>query len=132
MTQVKLPNANVKHFEIQINSGARFGLSLTLNIEQYEYMSGPNSDAGIKVLPQYVVLFTIIHCVIHKMFLHPATEVPRVRDLGFAVAPGTHTLVGIQLSRVRTFLLFVSPFYSSFFYRQQIYGNHGEHVARGI
>ncbi|ELT95915.1 hypothetical protein CAPTEDRAFT_92078 [Capitella teleta] len=33
------------------------------------------------------------------MFLHPAYEVPQVRDLGFAVAPGTHTLVGIQLSR---------------------------------
>jgi len=30
-------------------SGSRFGLSLTLNIEQYEYMMGPNSDAGIKV-----------------------------------------------------------------------------------
>jgi len=30
-------------------SGSRFGLSLTLNIEQYEYMIGPQSDAGIKV-----------------------------------------------------------------------------------
>ena len=30
-------------------SGSRFGLSLTLNIEQYEYMRGPQSDAGIKV-----------------------------------------------------------------------------------
>jgi len=29
--------------------GSRFGLSLTLNIEQYEYMIGPQSDAGIKV-----------------------------------------------------------------------------------
>ena len=30
-------------------TGARFGLRLTLNIEQYEYMVGPNTDAGIKV-----------------------------------------------------------------------------------
>ena len=30
-------------------SGARFGLGLTMNIEQYEYMRGPQSDAGIKV-----------------------------------------------------------------------------------
>ncbi len=30
-------------------SGARFGLRLTLNIEQYEYMMGPNTDAGVKV-----------------------------------------------------------------------------------
>ena len=30
-------------------AGSRFGLSLTLNIEQYDYMIGPQSDAGIKV-----------------------------------------------------------------------------------
>ena len=30
-------------------TGSRFGLSLTVNIEQYEYMIGPNSDAGLKV-----------------------------------------------------------------------------------
>ncbi|KAK2165438.1 hypothetical protein LSH36_50g03009 [Paralvinella palmiformis] len=28
--------------------GSRFGLGLTMNIEQYEYMRGPQSDAGIK------------------------------------------------------------------------------------
>ena len=26
------------------------GLSLTLNVEQYEYMTGPNGDAGVKVI----------------------------------------------------------------------------------
>ena len=30
--------------------GAEFGLRLTMNIEQYEYMPGPNSDAGVKVI----------------------------------------------------------------------------------
>ncbi len=30
-------------------TGSRFGLALTLNIEQYEYMRGPQSDAGVKV-----------------------------------------------------------------------------------
>ena len=30
-------------------TGAGFGLSLTLNIEQYQYIKGPNPDAGIKV-----------------------------------------------------------------------------------
>ena len=29
--------------------GAGFGLAITLNIEQYEYLPGPNTDAGIKV-----------------------------------------------------------------------------------
>ena len=30
-------------------SGSGSGLSLTLNIEQYEYMSGPEHEAGLKV-----------------------------------------------------------------------------------
>ena len=30
-------------------TGAGFGLTLTLNIEQYEYIRGPSTDAGIKV-----------------------------------------------------------------------------------
>ena len=33
-------------------TGSRFGLGLTLNIEQYEYMRGPQSDAGVKVTVQ--------------------------------------------------------------------------------
>jgi len=40
-------------------SGSRFGLSLTLNIEQYEYMIGPQSDAGIKVN------WRLFYCQIH-------------------------------------------------------------------
>lgn len=59
-------------------TGSRFGLSLTINIEQYEYMIGPHSDAGIKV------------------FMHAKNEVPEVRDLGFAIPPGSHALVGIR------------------------------------
>jgi hypothetical protein len=30
-------------------TGAGFGLSLVLNVEQYEYIRSPNTDAGIKV-----------------------------------------------------------------------------------
>jgi len=37
---------------INVMLGSRFGLSLTLNIEQYEYMKGPQNDAGIKVVNQ--------------------------------------------------------------------------------
>ena len=29
--------------------GTRSGLSIVLNVEQYEYMRGPNNDAGVKV-----------------------------------------------------------------------------------
>ena len=31
-------------------SGAKSGLSLVVNIEEYEYMKGPTSDAGVKVI----------------------------------------------------------------------------------
>ncbi len=35
------------------------------------------------------------------MYLHSPDDLPRIRDLGFAVAPGTHTLVGSMLTKVR-------------------------------
>ena len=31
-------------------SGSSSGLSLILNVEQYEYMRGPQNDAGVKVI----------------------------------------------------------------------------------
>ena len=37
------------YFRIFFQPGSRFGLSLLLNAEQYEYMSGPQNDAGVKV-----------------------------------------------------------------------------------
>ena len=42
-------NLNCVWIYFEIVLGARFGLRLTLNIEQYEYMIGPNTDAGLKV-----------------------------------------------------------------------------------
>ena len=47
----------VNIFYEHLVTGSRFGLTLTLNIEQYEYMVGPNTDAGIKVR-HYCTLFT--------------------------------------------------------------------------
>ncbi len=46
---MKLPRESKLNFRLNSFSGARFGLRVTLNIEQYEYMIGPNTDAGIKV-----------------------------------------------------------------------------------
>lgn len=63
-------------------TGSAFGLALTLNIEQYEYTRGPNTDAGI------------------KLYLHHQSDIPAVKDLGFAIGPGIHALVGIKLSNV--------------------------------
>ena len=63
-------------------TGADRGLRLRLNIEQYEYMRGPNPGAGIKIL------------------IHDANEVPLVRDLGQAIPPGSYAFVGIQIVQV--------------------------------
>ena len=47
-------------------------------------MAGPHQDAGL------------------KMYLHNQSEIPLVRDLGFALAPGLHSLVGTNVVVVST------------------------------
>ncbi|XP_074662873.1 uncharacterized protein LOC141915288 [Tubulanus polymorphus] len=59
--------------------GSENGLNLIINIEQYEYMRGPNSGAGLKLL------------------VHDPDEFPLVKDLGQAVSPGTHAFMGLQV-----------------------------------
>ena len=63
-------------------AGSDKGLSLRLNVEQYEYMHGPNSAAGVKIL------------------VHEQEEIPMVRELGQAISPGSHAFVGIQMLQV--------------------------------
>ncbi|KAK3759097.1 hypothetical protein RRG08_040651 [Elysia crispata] len=63
--------------------GSDYGLKLTLNVEQYEYMPGPHDAAGVKIL------------------LHDQREFPKVAELGLAIPTGTHTYVGIQLLRTQ-------------------------------
>ena len=44
----------------------------------------------------------VMRCIIYlQMYLHSPDDLPRIRDLGFAIAPGTHTLVGTMLTKVR-------------------------------
>lgn len=59
--------------------GAENGLNLLLNVEQYEYMPGPNDAAGVKVLT------------------HQQSDIPRVRELGIAVPTGTQAFIGLQV-----------------------------------
>ncbi|CAD5112318.1 DgyrCDS1544 [Dimorphilus gyrociliatus] len=73
-------NWNEDNILTTTKTGSSSGLTLILNVEEYEYMKGPQNDAGV------------------KMFLHNANEVPFVRDLGFAAAPGLHSLVSVQYS----------------------------------
>ncbi|KAJ8316928.1 hypothetical protein KUTeg_004832 [Tegillarca granosa] len=57
------------------NLGAKSGLKLILNIEQYEYMPGPHEAAGVKIL------------------LHEPGEFPFISELGKALQTGTHTFL---------------------------------------
>ena len=59
-----------------MSPGSRFGLSMMVNIEQYEYMMGPRSYAGIKV--SYAIeitgvaiqlFYTSKHCNTHCILL---------------------------------------------------------------
>lgn len=62
--------------------GSDNGLNILLNVEQYEYMPGPNDAAGVKVLT------------------HVKDDHPRVRELGIAVPTGTQAFIGLQVVMV--------------------------------
>ncbi|XP_072051079.1 acid-sensing ion channel 4-B-like [Amphiura filiformis] len=62
--------------------GSVNGLSLRLNVEQYEYTYGENTGAGLKVL------------------LHPQGQHPLVKELGFSVAPGFETSVSVRYNSI--------------------------------
>ena len=54
-TAFKYPTHNIANVEkdkkyLLFYLGSNFALSLTLNVEQYEYMKGPENDAGVKVI----------------------------------------------------------------------------------
>ncbi|XP_050413854.1 uncharacterized protein LOC126828236 isoform X1 [Patella vulgata] len=61
------------------STGSDYGLKLTLNVEQYEYMPGPHTAAGIKLL------------------FHDQKEFPKVHELGLAIPTGAHAFIGLQL-----------------------------------
>ena len=46
MISVRVISMHISYIYVK---GSSFGLQLVLNIEQYEYMDGPHTDAGIKV-----------------------------------------------------------------------------------
>ncbi|XP_076472588.1 uncharacterized protein LOC143301990 [Babylonia areolata] len=85
------------------STGSEYGLKLTLNVEQYEYMPGPHDAAGIKLL------------------LHDGKEYPGVAELGLAIPTGTHAYVGIQVVQIENLpkphgdcASLSSPYYSDY------------------
>ena len=67
--------------------GVKRGLQLVLNIEQYEYMKGPNNAVGLKLL------------------LHNQSDVPLVQDFGINIPAGMHTFVALSVSKVSYILI---------------------------
>jgi hypothetical protein len=63
-------------------SGGTNGLSMTLNIEEYEYMSGPHQATGLKLL------------------LQEEDSVPFVDDLGDQLPTGLDSFVAIRPIKV--------------------------------
>jgi hypothetical protein len=65
-----------------LSSGEGHGLHLVLNLEQYEYMPGPQASAGVKLLA------------------YDQTDVPRLQDMGVAIPAGSSALIGIMMNKV--------------------------------
>jgi len=45
-----------------------------------------------------MLVLSLLHPI--QVFLHPKQELPQVRDLGFAIAPGVHALIAVRLNEV--------------------------------
>ncbi|CAC5359767.1 unnamed protein product [Mytilus coruscus] len=71
------PKSSPDEFIIS-STGADHGLKLFLNVEQYEYMPGPNDAAGIKLLT------------------YDKSDIPRIKELGMSVPTGIHAFVGLK------------------------------------
>ena len=47
-----------------------------------------------------LISYFTLGCFKFQILLHDQGEIPEMKDQGFAVAPGTHTLVGIKQYKV--------------------------------
>ncbi|ELU12198.1 hypothetical protein CAPTEDRAFT_204744 [Capitella teleta] len=63
-------------------SGPGFGLSLTANIEQYEYTQSTDEGIGIKLL------------------MHESDDVPLMKERGTAVSPGLYSFISVETTQV--------------------------------
>ena len=67
--------------------GLQHALHMTLNIEQYEYMTGPNYGAGIRIL------------------LHDQLEGLPMKDLSTAIPSGAQAMIGGEIVLVGHFVI---------------------------
>ena len=64
------------------SSGSRYGLKLTMSVEQEEYLGHDTFSAGLKIR------------------VHHKDEPPLVNNLGFAAMPGAHVFAAISRTKV--------------------------------
>ena len=79
--------------------GVKHGLQLVVNVEQYDYMKGPNNAVGLKLL------------------LHHQDDVPLVQDFGDNVPAGMPTFVSLSVTNVSTVLLVLAKHPHNLFFR---------------
>ena len=63
--------------------GNKFGLQLTMSVEQEEYMGHDTFSAGLKIR------------------VHNQNDPPLVSNFGFAAMPGSHVFAAISRKRVK-------------------------------
>ena len=69
-------------------SGKSSGLELIINVEEYDYMIGPNSGAGIKLV------------------LHGQDEIPIPAEYGQELPTGREGFINVEMSRVCKYILY--------------------------
>lgn len=82
ISRLSLPVSVLSLFSL-FDTGKESGLHMTLNIQQFESMPGPQDAAGIKLL------------------IHDSKEVPTVLTKGQAFSPGNAVFVGLKFKEVR-------------------------------
>jgi hypothetical protein len=78
---------------------------MLLNIEQFEYMPGPQEAAGLRIL------------------LHGQGDAPRAHSLGMAVPPGAHAFLPYSVSRVLYGSFLLRVYLSGHIHKHQIHYN---------
>ena len=67
-------------------------------------VTNENSDIAkliVSIKFSFHFAFRILIFVSFQVHLHSPHNIPRVKDLGFAVAPGSHSLVAVKVTKVR-------------------------------
>lgn len=100
---IKLISKTFKYFLDFVISGKSSGLELIINVEEYDYMIGPNSGAGIKLV------------------LHGQDEIPVPAEYGQELPTGREGFINVEMSRVCKYLFSTYMLYAKYLYNADKY-----------